>query len=106
MIALIFNTLVMSLVSRWMAQLEYQQSWNRSQADNIFTALAIVRYAITAGGIALILFAVYSARSGPPVRRTEPMRDRDFPFDRPRRPVSDVLPAGEAPDRGFRERKE
>jgi len=105
LIALLFNSLIMALVSRSIIQNQAAQGWSAAQVGYYLSSLGFVRYAMSAIGIGLLLFAVYSARYSPPVRRAERVRDRDFPFDCPGRAAADVLPTSNVPDTGIREQK-
>ncbi|HLW68243.1 MAG TPA: hypothetical protein VKS79_23200 [Gemmataceae bacterium] len=101
-IALIFNALIVTLVIRWVSYYEaHSLAWN-TRIGYMFWS--IVRCAISAVGLCLILFAVYTARLPQAARRAERVRDFDFPFDQPPRRLPEAVPVDD-PDTSIRERK-
>jgi hypothetical protein len=100
---LFLNVVVMELIYR----LGFEHL-TRNRGWNPFTVIWIenfVRCAVTAVGILLLLFAVYTSRLPQAARRAERVRDMDFPFDRPSRPFPKAVPVEER-ESAIRERKE
>jgi len=106
LVILILTALVAPLAGRLVIHRQIRGGWNDSQTETMLSVVGFVGYTFTAAALALLLFAVYSARSPLSMRRAERVRDQDFPFDRPKRYPDDILPATEAPDTSIRERKE
>jgi len=100
---LFLNVVAMELIYRLgFEHLTLNRGWN------LFTVIWIenfVRSAVTAVGILLLLFAVYTSRLPQAARRAERVRDLEFPFDVPKRPMPAPVPIEEM-DLSIRERKE
>jgi hypothetical protein len=103
LLVLIFNTVVMSFVREWILDQYYSGHW--SSYAGALGILGIVRYAIIAAGIALLLFAVYTSRLPQAARRAERVRDMDFPFAEPKLPLREAIPVQDR-ETAIRDRKE
>ena len=102
--ALLINPLITPVIYRSLFQLLFRMGW-RPSLDFIMWSADFVQYTITAVGIVLLLIAVYTARLPHAARRAERVRDMDFPFDEPKRPLPRPAPVID-PDMKIRERKE
>jgi hypothetical protein len=105
LMALACDIPVLSLFNRWLDYKRYSDGWGATQFGYMIWSVTFARCLFLAIGIALLLFAVYTARLPPAARRAGRVRDMDFPFDRPARPLPDRVPV-EDNESAIREQKE